>query len=164
MKSSQKDEDNQVQLTTSEHTGPEKETSKRKILVAKRKQMQNKVNEEKETPQMKAIREKILKRKEEIALKVSKSPKSTKDVSRSVPSKINKTSRTSCTPQMQILLEKMQGRVLKSPTTKKTEEDRNNNEEKSVKTRLRNQTVSKQKAVSSDSTSQKEVQKSPKVG
>ncbi|KAK9300843.1 hypothetical protein QLX08_006557 [Tetragonisca angustula] len=171
---SQKDDDNQVQPVASEHTVPEKETSERKILVAKRKQMQNKVNEGKETPQMKAIREKILKRKEEIALKVSKSSKSTKDVSRSSSSTLNKTiplvqkanihtdSRKSCTPQMQILLEKMQERVAKSPIIKKTEEDRNNNQGKSIKTRLRNQTVSKQKAVSSDNTSQKEVQKSPK--
>lgn len=170
---SQKDDNNQVQSTASEHTVPEKETSERKILVAKRKQTQNKVNEKKETPQMKAIREKILKRKEEIALKVSKSPKSTKDVSRSSSSKLNKTnplvqkanthtdSRKSCTPQMQILLEKMQERIPRSPTIKKTEEDRKN-QEKSIKTRLRNQTVSKQKAVSSDNTSQKEVQKSPK--
>ncbi|CAD1480610.1 unnamed protein product, partial [Heterotrigona itama] len=173
---SQKDDDNQVQSTASEHIVPEKETSQRKILVAKRKQTQNKVNEEKETPQMKAIREKILKRKEETALKVSKNYKLTKDVSSSLSSKINKInssaqkaniytdSRTSCTPQMQILLEKMQEKVSKSPITKKTEEDRNNNQEKSIKTRLRNQTVSKQKTVSSDSTSQKEVKKSPKVG
>ncbi|KOX69395.1 hypothetical protein WN51_05558 [Melipona quadrifasciata] len=173
---SQKDDNNQVQSTASEHTVPERETSERKVLVAKRKQTQNKVNEKKETPQMKAIREKILKRKEEIALKVPKSPKSTKDVSRSSSSKLNKTnplvqkanihtdSRKSCTPQMQILLEKMQERMPRSPAIKKTEEDRNNNQEKSIKTRLRNQTVSKQKVVSSDNTSQKEVrvQKSPK--
>lgn len=171
---SQKDDDNQVQSTASEHIVPEKETSERKILVAKRKQMQNKVNEERETPQMKAIREKILKRKEEIALKVSKNSKSTKDASKASSSTLNKTnplvqkanihtdSRKSCTPQMQILLEKMQERVPKSPTIKKTVEDRNNNQGKSIKTRLRNQTVSKQKAVSSDNTSQKEVQKNLK--
>ncbi|XP_043514152.1 transcriptional protein SWT1 isoform X4 [Frieseomelitta varia] len=171
---SQKDNDNQVKSIASEHTVSGKETSEREILVAKCKQMQNKVNEGKETPQMKAIREKILKRKEEIALKVSKSPKSTKDVSRSSSSTLNKTnplvqkanshtdSRKSCTPQMQILLEKMQERIPKSPIIKKTEEDRSNNQGKSIKTRLRNQTVSKQKAVSSGNTSQKEVQKSPK--
>lgn len=184
----QNDEDNEAQFTVSERnpsegSASEKEITRRNILTAKR-QMQTKANEGKETPQMKEIRQKMLKKKEKIILRSPQSSKSTKDVSKSPPSRLGKISplsqktdvytysKESYTPQMQILLEKRQGRTSKSSPKKRTEEDRSNvidKGENPIKTRLRNQNVSKQKSVSevsspSESSSQREVQKSPKVG
>lgn len=187
----QNDEDNGAQFTVSERnssegSASEKEITRRNILTAKRfhRQTQTKANEGNETPQMKEIRQKMLKKKEKIIPRSPQSSKSTKDVSKSPPSRLNKISplsqktdvytysKESYTPQMQILLEKRQGRTAKSSPNKKIEEDRSNvidKEENPIKTRLRNQNVSKQKSVSevsspSDSRSQREVQKGPKVG
>ncbi|XP_050479146.1 transcriptional protein SWT1 isoform X1 [Bombus huntii] len=187
----QNDEDNEAQFTVSERNPSEgsasdKEITRRNILTAKRfhRQTQTKANEGKETPQMKEIRQKMLKKREKIIPRSPQSSKSTKDVSKSPPSRLGKISplsqktdvytysKESYTPQMQILLEKRQGRTSKSNPKKKTEEDRSNvidKGENPIKTRLRNQNVSKQKSVSevsspSESRSQREVQKGPKVG
>lgn len=106
---------------------------------------------------MKAIREKMLKRKEKNSSKIQNSI-SAKDAIKSQSSKLDKTSsyteehdihsnsKTNCTPQMQILLEKMQERNAKSSKTKKVEEVRKNMiyKQKIIKTRLRKKSGCKQ--------------------
>lgn len=106
---------------------------------------------------MKAIREKMLKRKEKNSPKTQSSI--SKNAIKSQSSKIDETtssytkehdihsnSKTNCTPQMQILLEKIQERNAKSSKTKKVEEVKKNMiyKQKIIKTRLRKKSSCKQ--------------------
>ncbi|CAL7939993.1 unnamed protein product [Xylocopa violacea] len=158
---SQKRKINQIQPTTPEFNMPEKDTSARKKLVAKMsvKKPQEKNNEEKETPQMKAIREKMLKKKEKINLK-TRTSKSLKDIPKSPVPKpektgpsaqkpdINSNIKTACTPQMQVLIEKISQ---SSPKIDKTNEEKNNtkyDQRESIKKRLRNQATDNQTSAS----------------
>ncbi|XP_026299733.1 transcriptional protein SWT1 [Apis mellifera] len=157
--STQDNEINEVQSPTSEYNESKKQIFERKKLVAKRfvKQTQKKDNEEKETPQMKVIREKMLKRKEKNSPKTQSSI-SAKDAIKSQSLKVDETSsytkehgihsnsKTNCTPQMQILLEKIQERNAKSSKTKKVEDVRKNMiyKQKVIKTRLRKKSGCKQ--------------------
>ncbi|OAD53426.1 hypothetical protein WN48_09981, partial [Eufriesea mexicana] len=178
----QKDDINQVQSIVSEHNVSEAKMSKRKKLIDKRsiEQTQKKTNEGKETPQMKAIREKMLKRMEKNSIKAQNS-KSTKDMAKLSPQKLDKSSswvqksdthlnlEVTPTPQMQILLEKIEERTPKYKSrTKKAEEDKNTiyRQKKPIKTRSRNQNVNEQKTISKvslENKNQKEEQKGPNI-
>lgn len=106
---------------------------------------------------MKVIREKMLKRKEKNSPKTQSSI-SAKDAIKSQSLKVDETSsyikehgihsnsKTNCTPQMQILLEKIQERNAKSSKTKKVEDVRKNMiyKQKVIKTRLRKKSGCKQ--------------------
>ncbi|KZC08401.1 Transcriptional protein SWT1 [Dufourea novaeangliae] len=117
------------------------EISKRKKLVAKRslRHSMEKNTEERETPQMQAIREKMLKKKEKESTSKAQSHKSLKDSMKSLPLK-NKTMtpspsksesdegvKTTYTPQMQVILQKIQEKAKSVPRVKKNQEIKNNN-------------------------------------
>ncbi|XP_033340043.1 swt1 RNA endoribonuclease isoform X2 [Megalopta genalis] len=113
-----------MQPTTPEHEAPEKEIKERKKLVAKRslKRSMEETNEQKETPQMRAIREKILAKKERENTSKTRSPNSSKNNTKSsiatnkeiLLNEIDESSKTACTPQMQVILEKIRERKSKS--------------------------------------------------
>ncbi|XP_053970494.1 transcriptional protein SWT1 isoform X1 [Hylaeus volcanicus] len=152
-----------IEPKTPEDDASKKRISERKKLVAKRtcQQTKGKTNEEKETPQMRAIREKILKKKEKTNIFKIQSPKNTVKlpVSKSKTVESRSESDTNekiiCTPQMQILLEKIQERNSKGTSKKKViqESGDNNNEKKQeepIKSRrLRSKSMYNQRNTSS---------------
>ncbi|XP_078040802.1 swt1 RNA endoribonuclease isoform X2 [Augochlora pura] len=142
-----------VQPTTPEHNVPGQEIKEPRKLVAKRslKESEKKTNEEKETPQMQAIREKILAKKGKEKTSKTQTSNSPKNNTRSstltnkkVPqNEIDGSAKTSCTPQMQILLEKIGMKKSKSKSkVQKVEviEDNNNKSSENLPTKqqLRN--------------------------
>ncbi|XP_076286282.1 swt1 RNA endoribonuclease [Lasioglossum baleicum] len=145
-----------VQPSTPEHDVPETEIKKRKKLVARRSLKQSLVttNEEKETPQMRIIREKMLVKKEKEMTSKTRSPKCSKDSTKSStqttkestplssPSKSNGSSMMNYTPQMQAIFQKLKQKKQKKKTkSQKAEDDKDNStssENLPVKQRLRN--------------------------
>lgn len=110
---------------------------------------------------MRALREKMLKRKEKNVPPKPQNPQHSKIIAKSPPSKSNKSSsdmhivqessiasKTNYTPQMQVILQKMQERTSKSTSrSKKLEENSNvkdKQEEYNKDKRLRNQSTPKQ--------------------
>ena len=125
-----------VEPTTPEQDAPKKQIIERKKLVAKRMlpQTQEKVDEEKETPQMRAIRETMNKRKQRHKLSKPRTPKHAKNNVNSPPSGAAKSCpvtskpesdtspKMSCTPQMKAILQRMQDKAAKTtPKAKKVD-------------------------------------------
>ncbi|XP_076765588.1 swt1 RNA endoribonuclease isoform X2 [Xylocopa sonorina] len=154
---SQKRKIGQIEPTTPESDMSSKDISTRKKLVAKMpiKKPQEKDNEERETPQMKAIREKMLKKKEKSNLK-TRTSKSLKDTSKSLVSKPEKTSpsvqkhdinsniKTTCTPQMQVLIGKISKNSSKMDKANEEKDNTKYDRRESIKKRLRNQATDNQ--------------------
>ncbi|CAK9829010.1 Transcriptional protein SWT1 [Anthophora retusa] len=187
-KSIQVDKNNEVQPTTPEYNVSEKEVGARKRFVGrkslrqtKEKVNEEKVTEEKETPQMKAIREKMLKKKEKNIPK-TESPKLVKDVNKLQHTKYDKTnslpqksdvttsSKTVCTPQMQILLEKIEARTSRYSKVKREEESKDEKQEEEINSRLRKKGANNRKSISDSLSSvesrnkrREQNQRSPKV-
>lgn len=154
-KSPEKGEVSAVSPTSPKQNEPGKEIVTRKKLVAKRssQQRQEEINKERETPQMKAIREKMLKRNRNSVSKTNPC-KPSNELTKSTSSRVGGSpltpksdmsvgSKTTYTPQMRVLLEKMQERSTKSGSKlKEKRQDEGNNirkEAEPIKTRLRNQ-------------------------
>ncbi|XP_076676886.1 swt1 RNA endoribonuclease isoform X2 [Andrena cerasifolii] len=125
-----------VEPTTPEQDAPTKQSNERKKLVARRMlpQTQQKPDEEKETPQMRAIRETMNKRKQRHKLSKPRTPKHAKNVVNSPPSGASKSCsatpksesdsspKLSCTPQMKAILQRMQDKAAKNtPKAKKAD-------------------------------------------
>lgn len=113
-----------VRPSTPERDVPESEIKTRKKLVARRSlkpslETSNESQAEKETPQMRAIREKMLAKKGKKMVSKTQSPKGSKDSTKSStssgkeggslssPSESNKSSMTNYTPEMQVLFQKL---------------------------------------------------------
>ncbi|XP_026669491.1 transcriptional protein SWT1-like [Ceratina calcarata] len=126
--------EDEIQSIISENDISRTEISTRKKLVARRtlKKMEEKVTEERETPQMKAIREKMLKKKSKAVQQIQAvSPKDVKKTLPQTPEKsssselnvvTNSNSKLVNTPQMEVLLEKIAGRKNTSKAIKVKQE------------------------------------------
>ncbi|XP_076248874.1 swt1 RNA endoribonuclease isoform X2 [Calliopsis andreniformis] len=176
---------NQTEPTTPEQDASEKEIKERKKLTAKRsiRLPQEKTSEVKETPQMRAVREKMLKKNEKNLPKLQ-NPKPSKEIVKSPTSKSsrsslstsktvnNTTSKIIYTPQMQAIFQKIQDRASKSISkTKKSEESevttvKNKHDDLNKPRQLRRQNTSKEvqetvKTVKDKSTKKREDNCSP---